>query len=122
MKHWLKNRKTLAVAAVTLGLVVVAMWPRALPVDLGQVERGSLRVTLEEEGETRVRERFVISAPVAGNVLRIELQPGDRVLRGKTVLATFQPAAPALLDQRSYAEASAALSVAGADLGRARAE
>jgi len=122
MKRWLKNRKILAVAAVILGLVVMAAWPRRIPVDVAPVERGALRVTLEEEGETRVRERFVISAPVAGNVLRIELAPGDRVVRGKTVLATFQPAAPALLDQRSFAEASAALSAAEADFGRVRSE
>jgi HlyD family secretion protein len=122
MKRWLKNRKLLAVVAVILVLVVLAAWPRALPVDLASVERGALRVTLEEEGETRVRERFVISAPVAGNVLRIQLEPGDPVSRGKTVVATLQPAAPPLLDERTVAEARAALDAAEAQLGRARTE
>jgi len=67
-----------------------------------------MRTTIDEEGETRVRERFVVSAPVAGRVLRIELEPGDRVRRGETVLATFLPAAPAPLDVRTRAEAEAA--------------
>ena len=44
-----------------------------------------MQVTIDEEGETRVRERFVVSAPVAGRLQRIELEPGDPVVRGKTV-------------------------------------
>ena len=72
-------------------------WPRST--------RGPLLVTVDEEGETRVRDRFVVSAPVAGRVLRIELEPGDRGRRGETVVATFLPAAAALLDARTRAEA-----------------
>ena len=52
-----------------------------------------MRVTLVEEGETRVRDRFIVSAPVAGRVLRIELDPGQSVVAGETVLAMFEPGA-----------------------------
>ncbi|MYF04262.1 MAG: RND transporter, partial [Holophagales bacterium] len=69
-----------------VGLVVVAAAaflgtrPQAVPAELAQVTRGPLEVTIDEEGETRVRDRFVISAPLAGRVLRIELEPGDAVV------------------------------------------
>jgi HlyD family secretion protein len=81
-----------------------------------------LQVTIDEEGTTRVRERFVVSAPVAGRIERIELEPGDRVVRGKTVVATLAPAAAPLLDVRTNAELTAAVSAAGAAVGQAQAE
>jgi HlyD family secretion protein len=99
----------------------MAVWPRSVLVDLATVDQGRLRVTVEEEGETRVRDRFVVSAPVAGQVLRIALEPGDPVRKDETVLATFLPAAPHLLDARTHAEAEAAVAAARATLGGARA-
>jgi HlyD family secretion protein len=110
-----------------VGLVVVALVAFSLrqkpePADVVRVERGSLRVTLDEEGETRVRDRYMVSAPVAGRVLRIELEPGDPVVAGDTVLATFQPGDPVPLDARSHAEAEARVRSAEAALGRARAD
>jgi HlyD family secretion protein len=79
-------------------------------------------MTLNEEGETRVRDRFVVSAPLAGRVLRIELEPGDPVEVDKTVLAVFQPQTPTLLDARSRAEAEAGARAARASLESARAD
>jgi HlyD family secretion protein len=90
-------------------------------VELGSVSRGELVVTIDEEGATRVRDRFVVSAPVAGRVLRIELEPGDMVKRGQ-VVAQVRAEAPPLLDDRTRAEAQAAVESAKAALGRARAE
>jgi HlyD family secretion protein len=90
-------------------------------VDVAAVSRGPLVVTVDEEGRTRVRDRFVVTAPVAGRVLRIELDPGDRVARGD-VLARLQPESPPLLDARTRAEAAAAVTSAEATLGHARAE
>ena len=110
-----------------VGLVVVAAAaflgtrPQPVPAELAQVTRGPLEVTIDEEGETRVRDRFVISAPLAGRVLRIELEPGDAVVAGETVLAIFLPSAPVLLDARSRAEAEAAVEAATAALGQAEA-
>ena len=117
----LRNRKLLAAAGLVLLLLAVALWPEAADVDLAPVERGTLQVTVDEEGETRVRDRFLISAPVAGRLSRVELEPGDDVRRGQAV-ATLSPAPPALLDARSRAEAAAAVESARAALGRARAE
>jgi HlyD family secretion protein len=117
----LRNPRLLAAAALVLALLAVALWPETVPADVAAVARGPLQVTVDEEGETRVRERFVVSAPVAGRVLRIDLEAGDRVARG-TALASFLPVDPALLDARSRAEAQAAAGAAESALGRARAE
>jgi len=103
-------------------LLAWAFWPRPETVDIAAVERAPLIVTLDEEGETRVRDRFVVSAPLAGRVLRIELEPGDPVVADETVLATFQPQTPTLLDARSRAEAEAGARAARATLERARAD
>ncbi|MBI3047630.1 MAG: efflux RND transporter periplasmic adaptor subunit [Acidobacteria bacterium] len=102
-------------------MLAVALWPETLEVDVAPVVRGPLVVTVEEEGRTRVRDRFVVSAPVTGRVRRIELEPGDRVRRG-AVVARLQPEPPPLLDARTRAEAQAAVESARAALGRARAE
>jgi HlyD family secretion protein len=120
LRH-LRNRKLLAVLAIVAALLAIGFWPSAVAVDLAQVDRGPLRVSVDEEGETRVRERFLVSAPVAGRVLRISLLPGDQVTRD-TVVATFLPAASVPLDARSRAEAQAAVAAARAALGSARAE
>ena len=120
--RWLRYPRLLTGLAFVGVLLAVALWPSAVPVDLATVQRGPLSATIDEEGETRVRERFVVSAPVAGRVLRIELEPGDRVKRGETVLATFLPATPPPLDVRSRAEAEAAVAAARAAVDASRAE
>lgn len=104
------------------GLLAVALWPQAVAVDVGDVTRTSLQVTIDEEGETRVRRRFVVSAPVTARVLRIDLRPGDPVVGGTTVVAELRAETPALLDARSRAEAEAIVETARAGLGRTRAE
>jgi HlyD family secretion protein len=116
--HW----RMVAVVLVVAGIVAMAAWPDTIEVDIIRVGRGPLEVTIDEEGETRVRERFVVSAPVAGRLQRIELEPGDKVTRGATVLARLVPAAPALIDARSQAEFRAAADAARAALGQAQAE
>jgi HlyD family secretion protein len=121
MLRLLKNRRLWIAAVVVGGLLVVAFWPSTVIVDMAAVMRGSLIVTIDEEGTTRVRDRFVVSAPVAGRVLRIELEPGDQVKRGSLVASVRAEMAP-LLDPRSRAEGQAAIEAARASLGRARAE
>lgn len=110
------------VPAALLAAFAIALRPSPLTVDLAAVERGPLRVTLEEEGETRVRERFVVSAPFAARILRIELEPGEPVRAGETVLATLRPGAPSLLDARSRAGLEARVRSAESALSRSRAE
>jgi HlyD family secretion protein len=121
LRH-LKNRKVLAVTGFVAFLLVVALWPSSVPVDLATAERGPMLVSVDEEGQTRVHDRFVVSAPVAGEVLRMGLEPGDPVRRGETVLATFQSATPSPLDARSRAEGVAGVAAARAALGAAEAE
>jgi HlyD family secretion protein len=121
MPRLLANRRVLASAAIILGLIGIVSWPRTMEVDVATIARGPLVVTVDEEGVTRVRERFIVSAPVSGRVLRIELEPGERVKRGEVVARVRAEAAP-LLDARTRAEAEAVVESARAALGRARAE
>jgi HlyD family secretion protein len=118
----LKNSRLLATVALVVMILAVALWPRTIVVDVARVERGHLQVTIDEEGETRVRERFVVSAPVAGRAERIELEPGEPVTRGKTVVARLTSAPAPLIDTRSQVELSAAIESATAAVGQARAE
>ena len=121
MRRLLFNRRVLISVAVVAGLLAVALWPKTVPVEVGTIARGPLVVTVDEEGTTRVRERFVVSSPVAGRVLRIELEPGDAVKRGQ-VVARIRAETPPLLDERTRAEGQAAIESARAALGRARAD
>ena len=111
----------IAGAIVAVVAVVVGTRPQPVPAELARVTRGPIAVTIDEEGETRVRDRFVISAPLGGRVLRIELEPGDAVVANETVLAVFLPSAPVMLDARSRAEAQAASETALATVGQAEA-
>jgi HlyD family secretion protein len=109
----------LGIAAAVVALVVYGMMPRPVVVDVAKVTRGPLRVTVEEEGKTRVQDRFVVSAPVAAFVRRITLEVGDRVSRGQ-VVAQLEPLRSAVLDPRSRAEAEARVEAAKAALDAAR--
>lgn len=102
--------------ATIVGLVVYALWPEAVPADFGRVTRGPLDVVVEEEGKTRIRERYVVSAPLSGRMQRITLKAGDPVYAGQTLLTTIEPGDPALLDARSLAEAEARVKAASATL------
>lgn len=102
-------------------LVAVALWPTAITVDVTTVTRGPLTVTLDEDGDTRVHHRFVVSAPLAGRVERIDLDPGDAVAQGAPI-ARLHAEPAQFLDARSRAEAAAAVEAARGLVGRARAE
>lgn len=113
----------LAVAVmVVIGILAVAAWPQSTVVDVASVTKGPMQVTIDEDGETRVRQRFVISAPVAARLSRIELEPGDRLVRGKTVLARLAPVQSSLIDPRTRSELNAAVDAAKAAVGQAQAE
>lgn len=117
------------VAVVLIAAIVYAFWPQPVAVDLATVEKGRLRVTIEEEGRTRVREVYQLSAPVSGRLLRIHAKVGDAVEGGKTEVARIESAPPAFLDVRTESEARAAVEAARgakelavAERDRARAE
>ena len=107
--------------ALAVGLFL-AFRPRPVPVDMILAARGPLVVTVDEEGETRVKDVFVLSAPIAGRALRIELEPGDLVEADETVVAQIEPIDPAFLDVRSEAEGRAAVEAAEAQRRLAVAE
>jgi HlyD family secretion protein len=109
------------IALVALVALFFALRPPAVSVEVAAAARGPMRVTLDHEGRTRVRDRYAVSAPVAGTVRRIELEPGDPVVGGETVVATFAPSEPIPLDARSRAEAEAAAAAAKTELDRAEA-
>lgn len=98
---------------VTVVLVVRGMRPKPVLVETGVAARGPLSITVEEEGKTRVADRFVVSAPVAGFLQRIRLDVGDAVREGG-VITTLVPAQPVFLDTRSRAETEARIAAAEA--------
>lgn len=100
--------------------VTVALMPERLPVEVAKVERGDLVVTVSEMAKTRLKNRHQVSAPIAGTLLRIDLEPGDRVEAG-TVLARIVPLPSPLLDPRTRAETEARSRAASAALLRAQA-
>ena len=105
------------VVAIATGLFY-GFQPQPLAVDLGVATRGPLRVTIEQEGKTRVVDRFVISAPVAAYARRIELDVGDKVQRGD-VLAYLDPPRAEVLDMRRRAEAKARVDAASDNVSAA---
>ena len=110
----------LILSAVVLAALAWGFWPRAVPVETAEVARRPLAVTVEEEARTRVKERYVIYAPVAGLMRRIDLEVGDAATLG-AVLASLDPMLPAVLDPRSRAEAEARVAAARAELDRRQA-
>ena len=109
-----------------IGLIVVALVvglylgfrPRPVLVEMGTVTRGPMRVAFEQEGRTRVVDRYVVSAPVAGYARRIGLDAGDAVSPG-TPLVALEPARAEVLDARSRAAAEARVAAATSAVGAA---
>jgi HlyD family secretion protein len=92
---------------VLAALIGWGLWPRPLPVETAVVTRGALAVTVDEEGMTRVKNRFLVSAPVTGQLRRIDWKAGAVVEAGKTVLAVLEASGADILDVRSQAQAEA---------------
>lgn len=122
MRAMARYRRWLLVLLLIGAVVAVALWPERVPVDVMPSTRGPLVVTVDDEGETRVRHRYMVSAPLTGRVLRLDLEPGDSVVQGRTVVARLRAEAPALIDERTRAEAEASVATARAVVGRAEAE
>jgi HlyD family secretion protein len=120
--RFLKNKRLIAALLVVSAIAAAALWPESMEVTVVRAERGPMQVTVDEDGETRVRDRFLVTAPVSGRVQRIEIEPGDAVMRGKSVLARITPAESPLLDPRTRGELQAAIEAATASIGQARAE
>jgi HlyD family secretion protein len=108
-------------AVLLAGLIVAGLWPRPVPVETTHATLGTLRATVNEEGKTRIKQRFVVCAPVAGQLHRIPFKAGAEVEAGQTVVAVIEPLAPALLDARARTLAEAGRDSAAANLEKARA-
>jgi HlyD family secretion protein len=109
----------LVIVLAIVGGLVYAFLPAPVEADLVEIKRGMLRVTVDEDGKTRIREKYVVSAPLNGRILRISMDPGDEVVAGKTLLTMIEPRDPELLDARSVAQAEARVKAAEATLRRA---
>ena len=97
-----------------------AFRPQPAKVEVAAVKKGLFEQTVEEDGKTRVRERYIVSAPLAGRLARIALKAGDEVNKG-TAVAVLSPAAPGMIDARTARELSERVGVAAAGLDQARA-
>lgn len=118
------RRNTIAlgvVLAALAGLVVWALRPQPISVEIVEVTKGVFEQTVSDDGQTRVRDRYVIAAPLAGQVERIQLEVGDPVKQGQMV-AELTPTAPAFLDVRTQRELRERIGAAEAQVARARAE
>ncbi|WP_242396279.1 HlyD family efflux transporter periplasmic adaptor subunit, partial [Anaeromyxobacter oryzisoli] len=103
------SRKT-SVAVGAVAILAIATFavlrPRPVPVEVATAVRGPIRATVEGTGRTRVRDLFVVTAPVPGHLERLAVREGDAVRAGEPV-ATLVPGAPAPLDARTRRELGA---------------
>ncbi len=95
--------------AALLAFIITGLLPKPVEVDTATVTRGPLTVSVLEEGKTRIRNRYVVSPPVAGFLQRVPVRAGDPVEAGKTLLAVIQAAPSSFLDPRAKAQADAAV-------------
>jgi len=118
----LRRLFTILILLAVAAALAWAFWPRPIPVETAEIGRHDIRVTVEEEGKSRIREVFTVSSPISGQVLRTNLHAGDEVVKDETVIASIRPAAPGLLDARLKRVAEAAAASARASVGLAEAE
>lgn len=108
-------------AAVVVIAIGLSMLPDAVQADLAKADRGDVRVEVVDEGRTRMHDIYIVSAPITGRVLRVEVEPGDEVTAG-AVLAHMSRAAAGFLDTRSDLQARAVVSATEAQLRSAQAD
>ena len=120
MKTWAPRGMFALIAAAAAWLVLRALMPAPVAVDVAEVRRGPFEEVVEEDGRTRVRDRYVVSAPLAGRLERIALRAGDRIEEG-AIVAVIQPIAPPLLDARTSRELTERVGATEATLEQTRA-
>lgn len=106
--------------ALLAALLLWLLWPEPKEVDSASVTQGRFERAVQEDGKTRLRERYLVSTPLAGRIARLELKQGDSVLRD-TRIATLWPSAPVLLNERERAEQVARIGAMQAAVARAQA-
>lgn len=111
----------LLAALLVVGAAAWALWPQPASVEIAEVRRQPMRVMVEDEGISRIRDVYTVSMPLHGAVQRLTLNPGDPVVRGETVIAEIHPADPEFLDVRTRRVAEAAVDAARAAVAFAEA-
>lgn len=122
MAIWIKRIGFVVVLAAIAGAFYLAMREKPVLVDIATVARGSMQVTIEEEGTTRVRDIYTVSSPIAGHLERITLDEGDMVKADETVIASIHPPDPPFLDERTRTELVAAIEAARSAVALAEVE
>lgn len=122
MKFSVRSLIYAVLIALAGALLLYAFLPPAVEVDVARVTRGKLEVTVREDGKTRIKERYMVSTPLAGELLRVTLEAGDKIEAGKTLLAVIEPGDPSLLDARTRAESEARVKASEAKLLHAQAQ
>ena len=103
-----------------IAAIVAGLWPKPPIVESTRVTTGPLRVTVNEEGKTRIKQRYVVAAPVAGYLRRVPWKAGAEVTANETQIAVIEPLPPALLDVRARTLAEARRDVAAASVSKSR--
>ena len=117
----MKQKLGLLVALIIfLAILGWAFYPKPFDVDVAEIHVGNFERTIEESGKTRLRDRYIISAPVAGKLARLTVREGDVVQAGQ-VVALLWPAPPPLLDERRLQEQREQVAAAEASVARANA-
>lgn len=93
LRKWIRRVLVALVVLAVVGLIVVAWIPNPVEVEVAQATRGPLVVTVNEDGRTRVKDRYIVSAPITGNLARLELDAGDSI-EEEQVLARLVPLPP----------------------------
>jgi HlyD family secretion protein len=119
LRKWIRRGLLALAVLVVVGMIVVAWIPNPVEVEVAEVTRGPLVVTVNEDGRTRVKDRYTISAPLTGNLARLEHEAGDAI-EEEQIVARLVPLPPPLLDSRTRAEAKARVDAAEASVRQAR--
>jgi HlyD family secretion protein len=121
-RKWIKRVLLAVAAAVAIGGLAWAMREQPALVDVAAITLAPMQVGILEEGTTRVKQVYTVSAPIAGYLARISLRAGDHVAAGKTVIARIYPLDPPLIDRRTQAELVAMRDAARSGVGIAEIE
>ncbi len=119
---WIKRILAIFAVVVVVAIVVYALMPAPVGIDVAVIGRGPLEVTVDEEGIAQIRDVYRVSAPISGKLNRIPVDVGDRVSKDGPAIAAIQPAEPSLLDVRTQRELQAAVGAARAAVGLAQAQ
>jgi HlyD family secretion protein len=118
----LRRLITILVVIAAAGTLAWVLWPQPIAVETEAIKLRTIEVVVEEEGKSRIRDVFTVSAPITGQMLRVNLHAGDAVTKDETVVASIQPADPGLLDARARRVAEAAVEAARAAVDLAAAQ